>query len=536
MNELASTLFATGQPSILIDSRFTNIQIESDCACADDGILSSGSMPFLCAPGQDALLESDCACSDLSLQNTTVPLGLDWARRPLQISAQVYHGRLSDIASFVFLPEHGRLAVLNSSARDIYRTFTHPTTPERAAALLAIDPGIFQSQVKAMSALGLLEVPGETHLAPLTHQTLTAWLHLTDACNLRCDYCFLPHSGPSMRLDTGLMAIDAAFRSADLHGFSQVKLKYSGGEPALRLPLLFALHDHAIRRAQETGLKLTGVVLTNGVLWSETLLKGLQERGLRLAVSLDGLGFYQDVQRKTASGKGSFKRVRQTLSLAQDMGLTVSITVTVSALNLPGLPELVRFLLREHLPFTLNFYRENACSMDQTQLSAPVDDMITGLKSAFRVIEEQPPNYSLLGVLADRARLDIKHTQACGVNQSYLVFTPSGEVARCHMLQSETVSSVRAKDPLGDLIACPSGLRIPALEEKTICQDCTWRYACAGGCPLAAQSSGDKFAPSPNCAIYKAILPEILRLEGIRLLKHAQIPYPQFSQEGNLCQ
>ncbi len=46
------------------------------------------------------------------------------------------------------------------------------------------------------------------------------------------------------------------------------------------------------------------------------------------------------------------------------------------------------------------------------------------------------------------------------------------------------------------------------------------RYICAGGCPLLAQRhQGTPAAPSPYCAVYRAVLPDLLRLEGLRMMQ-----------------
>ncbi len=48
-------------------------------------------------------------------------------------------------------------------------------------------------------------------------------------------------------------------------------------------------------------------------------------------------------------------------------------------------------------------------------------------------------------------------------------------------------------------------------------------YRCTGGCPrLAFQCTGRYDAKSPLCQVYQAILPEVVRLESLRLLKHQE--------------
>ena len=61
------------------------------------------------------------------------------------------------------------------------------------------------------------------------------------------------------------------------------------------------------------------------------------------------------------------------------------------------------------------------------------------------------------------------------------------------------------------------------VDEKDECRDCQWKYWCAGGCPLETyRKTGTYTAKSPNCNIYKALFPEIIRLEGLRMLEAAR--------------
>jgi uncharacterized protein len=72
---------------------------------------------------------------------------------------------------------------------------------------------------------------------------------------------------------------------------------------------------------------------------------------------------------------------------------------------------------------------------------------------------------------------------------------------------------------LMDMIASGS-IRNLSVDEKAECRTCTFRYRCAGGCPLETyRVTGRWDIKSPNCNIYKTLLPEALRLEGLRLMK-----------------
>jgi uncharacterized protein len=102
------------------------------------------------------------------------------------------------------------------------------------------------------------------------------------------------------------------------------------------------------------------------------------------------------------------------------------------------------------------------------------------------------------------------------------VIDQHGGVAKCHMELERTVADISAADPLRLIREDQIGLQNPSVEEKQGCRDCAWRYWCAGGCPaLTYRVTGRFDVKSPNCRIYKALFPEALRLEGLRLLKYS---------------
>jgi uncharacterized protein len=377
-----------------------------------------------------------------------------------------------------------------------------------------------------MFALGLLVPEGYVAPAPTEAPTiLAAWLHITDRCNMRCAYCYLPHARADMSVETGHAAIDATFRSALAHDYRQVKLKYSGGEPLLRFPLISELHHHAQTLADQNYLSLDGVVLSNGTLLTTEIVETMQSLGLRLMISLDGLGDSHDRHRFYADRHGSATDVTRAVELALACGLVPDISVTVSSRNVDGLPELVAWLSERELPFSLSFYRENDLSASHADLKLREEKIISGMLATYKIIEANLPRRSLLTSLVDRANLAAPHLRTCSVGHSYLVIDERGRVAKCQMDMANTVTTIHDPDPLARVRESSKGIRNLPVDDKVECRDCQWRYWCAGGCPLQTyRATGRYDAKSPNCAIYRALYPEVIRLEGLRLLKYADKP------------
>jgi uncharacterized protein len=248
----------------------------------------------------------------------------------------------------------------------------------------------------------------------------------------------------------------------------------------------------------------------------------LKAAGVRIMISLDGVGPAHDEQRPFMNGKPSFLFVERTISqlLAADHPPHLSITIT--SRNAVGVADAVRFALDRGLTFSLNFFRDNECVGGVGDLQYTDGQMIDGLLAAFAVIGDNLPPWSVLGSILDRGQLLEPRQRPCGVGQDYVVIDQTGKVAKCHMEIERTIGDVFHDDPLR-LVREDTRTALNLLvDEKEGCRDCTWRYWCSGGCPVATfRATGRYDVKSPNCSIYKAIYPEALRLEGLRLLKYA---------------
>ena len=435
--------------------------------------------------------------------------------------------------SSVISPFTQTFAVLNNRALSYLGSHTfqeiHPTVWQQALALGLLVP---------------YSCPPPLTMRQESLTTLSAWLHLTDRCNLSCAYCYLPHSKIDMSCTLGQSAIDATIRSAIIHGYHSVKFKYAGGEPLLQFPLLLELHRYAQQVTTQQNLGLDGVVITNGTLLTPEILSQMKQSGLRLTISLDNLpsptSSQKIIQRTYSNGRDSAADTVRGIELALECGSTPDISITVSGRNVAHLPGLLEWALARNLLFSLNFYRNHYCSINipyveneggkdqqrnactDTGLQLEKDTFIKGMLTAYRVIESKLPKWSLLGSLADMANLAVPHLRCCSVGHSYLVFDTNAHVSKCQMQMNRPVADAYADDPLAEVRSDRCGIQNVTVNEKKECQKCQWKYWCGGGCPLETyRMTGRYDLKSPNCNIYKALFPEVLRLEGLRLLKYA---------------
>jgi uncharacterized protein len=437
------------------------------------------------------------------------------SEEPLSPHPDYWQQELQTGYHLVFVPSFSNVAVLNSATQALFERL-YSAQPLHTLA------DNEQTIAHHLATLGLLTAPQLPLPSSSPSDELVAWLHVTNACNLRCTYCYLPRTNTRMSPETGFAAVQAVLRSAQHYGYKRVVLKYAGGEPLLNLPLVAQLHQYARHQAQQIGLVLEGILLSNGSLLDAQCVQQIAELGLRLAISLDGSATFHNQQRPTAQGNGSWESVWQGIQYAQAGGLGITISVTVSGATIDGLPELVALLRQHDLPFTLNFYRENTQSQSNPSLQLDIQHLIDGMRATYRVIEQNLPDYSLLGSLLDRVHPGGAHHRPCGVGENYLVIDQQGRVAKCHMQMEQTVATVWDDDPLSAVRHDETGIQNPTVEQKAGCQTCPWRFWCAGGCSFATHHATGRYDnASPLCQVYQALCPDVLRLEGLRLLSGA---------------
>jgi uncharacterized protein len=488
--------------------------------------LSSFDLP----DAQELLLHDceDCACpvSDSrslqdrsSIPSTAFPETRSWVR-----SADVFEMRLDSDHRLLFNPiGRGGIVVVDELAHRIFRCFAQPATRRDAEA---IAPGASADVLPVLDRLSHHDLIHPTGCPPQPEfsggKMLTAWLHVTNACNLRCPYCYVNKSAEGMDESVGHAAVEAIVRSAVQHGFPSIKLKYAGGEASLNHHTMLSIHAYARKLAARAGLTLHATLLSNGVTISPALIRTLKAEGIRVMISLDGLGDRHDTQRPFVNGKPSFKFVEKTIAQLIEQAYPPHLSITVTNRNADGLAEVVKFALERDLTFSINFFRDNDCAAGFPDLRYDEQTMITSLLKAFKVVEDFLPKWSVLGTILDRGQLLEPRQRACGVGQDYVVIDQRGRVAKCHMEIEQTLGDVLNDDPLQLVRRDQLTVLNPAVEEKEGCRDCSWRYWCSGGCAVATfKATGRYDIKSPNCNIYKAIYPAALKLEGLRVLKYA---------------
>jgi uncharacterized protein len=146
-------------------------------------------------------------------------------------------------------------------------------------------------------------------------------LVLTEQCNLRCPYCYVPKSGTTMPEEVALAAV--RFLADRAPPEQPLTLSFFGGEPFLAQPLMERVMAEA--RALRPD-RFRFVTPTNGTLLDDAALELVERHRLELALSLDGES--ASAARPDRRGRSSLECLRARFGELRSRSTIVRMTVT----------------------------------------------------------------------------------------------------------------------------------------------------------------------------------------------------------------
>ncbi len=331
---------------------------------------------------------------------------------------------------------------------------------------------------------------------------MTIWLHVTNACNLKCGYCSL-ESDPKADRARDLTVEEIAGLYDRLPAGPRYKTVISGGEPFVRkdiLEILKASKEHGL-----TYLTTNGIVPERGVL--EESLDYLDE----IQVSVDGPdASVHDLLR----GKGSFDKTLSTLNVIKESGFKdFWIATTATRHNVDHLKEMVRFAYSLEAK-GLYIGRLMPCGRGREfEAMAPsdeeIDEALEKVWFAYAMLMDFHKNRKGFDFALTVARDKITRTvfgqkfHTCGLGGCGVISVAhSGNVYPCSLLHVEELKLGNVREEPFHAILERSRLtyRQRTVDASPQCMDCSVRYMCGGGCPaLAYHLHGDMERQNTEC-------------------------------------
>jgi MoaA/NifB/PqqE/SkfB family radical SAM enzyme len=258
-------------------------------------------------------------------------------------------------------------------------------------------------------------------MIPAATRIHSAFLHVTNACNLRCVYCYSSAGAP---LSNELTTDEWRGIFPDLVALGPRKVIVTGGEPLCRadtLDLIGALRD------ADPGHTVTRCLNTNGLLVTRAVARQLMDLVDEVRVSVDALAPAHDAAR----GQGTWQAAIDALELLYSLGFEPKVMVTVTRASLPDLEMLLRVLRAKKLTrINVNVFRPIGRGAGRADWFITPAEFQRATRDA---VEKVFPGERLHGDENGGDAGDADAPMSC-VAGEMLNITPDGTVFPCHVL------------------------------------------------------------------------------------------------------
>ena len=487
-----------------------------------------------------------------SVQNAVpLPPRSAWLELPVRRAPGLAYGHVRGQAWLHNPYGFNALALVSPLAWRLWSAADGRTLVELLADMPEVKPEGVLAELPLLWRNGFVLSPGVALQRPTakTERVFNAWLHLTNACNLACPYCYIHKSTNHMEGHVSLKTLEAIEATAKSGDVERIHVRFAGGEPMLQFAQMQAFFVEATARCQAHGVRFTAAVLTNGTVVPDGAIPWLQQHNVSVSVSIDGIGAVQDAMRPVKGGGASFARLEAGLDAYLAAGIRPYILITIGESNIDGLSELTDWLLQRDLSFRYSLVRDlewGAGALDDRHGAAEAGlqpsaqaTILTGealarvqqaLALAYDRIEAHLTRVYAAG---QRPRTSFRQQhkfcdlelwrpieQACGAGRSYVAIAETGAVSPCQAaLHHAGTQPIR---PESLLTQARGQLQFQPFSRHTLnaeCARCAFKASCAGGCPLLLfRREGHVDGRSPYCEVFRAVIPRILRISALEML------------------
>lgn len=311
---------------------------------------------------------------------------------------------------------------------------------------------------------------------------------LTTDCNLGCSYCYTESKRKKLNLSPSVVLRILDSEIGENYS-GNVFIQLFGGEPTLNFPAIEAITESIKNKCNNPFFYIT----TNGIM-SEKVFNYLSDNRYGFYLSLDGTKEFNDINRVTLDGKGTFDRVYNTLNRIISNKLPVKVRSTISpssVLNMDTFAKSMFDIGVKLIQFTPIANVGCATENDNFRLNEDFqNNYIEGLEKSLDIAKKY--NSSILTPVS--LALKRKPKPYCKIfhDNTKILITPEGKRTLCYGVQA-SYNSHSDKFLYGEFDECSRKFKLndTVITEimdsyehitKNNCNSCFAQFLCNGGC------------------------------------------------------
>ena len=342
------------------------------------------------------------------------------------------------------------------------------------------------------------------------HDFINILIKPTDACNLRCIYCFHKNEGYNTKLMSNEL-LDHIYEIVFPH-YKSINILWHGGEP-LCAGLKF--YQYALQRQKgyidKYGIEVRNSMQTNATLLTQEFIELFQAYNLRLGISYDGI-----VNEYT---RQSTMAVNEKRNLLNKNRIDPGIITVVSKLNINRLIENYETMKTEDRNIQLNHYIEMDRAHPNLELALNLDEYVDKMYEFFIYwINDRSCNIEVQPFVSYTLELLFNVLSVCARTscmRSWLCIEHNGDIAACdkHLPEEYSYGNVFDYSDIRQIYDSPGfcNLLRASISRRDKCMStCELYKFCEGGCNHSAFIEGDLSSNGGfSCLAYKGLFSRI---------------------------
>jgi uncharacterized protein len=333
------------------------------------------------------------------------------------------------------------------------------------------------------------------------------YLYVTEACNLRCNYCFVNDKANHRHLTPEMADKVLAFVKSDAANLKETYIHFFGGEPLMQSAMVDYLATQLRAWSAERNIRVKLGITTNGTLLTTQNCEMLKRHDIGVQLSLDGSKEGNDVHRQLMGGTQQGLRPAGAFDLVQVQNYfnyfgkgRPNCRMTVTVHNVMFLSKSVRELNEMGFKsFSIipdadcGAWTESSLAQYESEMSKVFEYWVSHRDIEVNTIEQ---------TMEKLVRKKIQ-PQLCQVGRTILGITVDGDIYPCHDFSGKFASDPceRHKLLIGNVEKGFTANQnkftdLPVEKARSgnnfDCSTCWAKWACGRGCPYMNYTrSGD---------------------------------------------